>query len=126
MAFTNAQRVAIRRYCGYPLFGSTITPAFGYRYFQSYGDLEYRMTNLTSDEEAVVTTVYLANLPQLETDIFAVRENMDTKQAAVWIWNGKEFPNRRQLYNYVRLELCAFFGVPPGPGLNTGGVGFAV
>src|ERR1700722_8606779 len=54
----------IRRYLGYPVVGlynqspaggSLANLNSGYRYFESYGQLEYRMNQLKPDEEARVT-----------------------------------------------------------------------
>jgi hypothetical protein len=88
--------------------------------------MEYKLVNAQPGEEDEVINYYLPNLDQLKSDIPAVRENLDTKQAAVWYWNDKEFSNRRQLFNYVRRELCAFLGLTPGPYLGTGAISFAV
>lgn len=64
MALTIQTKVNIRRHLGYPLAGlEQISPAGGtlasannaYRFFQSYGQLEYRMNQLAPSEEAVLT-----------------------------------------------------------------------
>jgi hypothetical protein len=64
MALTLQTKVAIRRHLGYPLAGlQRISPAGGtlasannaYRFFESYGQLEYRMNQLAPAEEAVLT-----------------------------------------------------------------------
>lgn len=114
MALTEAEKVDIRRHGGYPMFGDTPNQAFGYRFMQHYGTLEYRMNHL-SDEEAVVVRNYLTNLNQLETDEYSVRDNLDTAEAAVWKRNANEHADRQRLYASWRSKLLAFFGVPPGP-----------
>lgn len=119
MSFTDAEKVAIRRHMGYPVYGGDSTQAFGHRWLQHYGTLEYRMNHLTSDEEAVVRT-HLTRLEQLETDIYGVRENLDTAAAAVWTRNPAEHAEREVLYRSFRLKLCHHFGLPPGPGLASG------
>ena len=84
MAFTTAEKVDIRRFCGYGLYGGAQPlPASGYRFSTQYGVLEYKLNTLGAEEEAVVRTVYLANLSTLETAIFGVGANLDTAQAAV-------------------------------------------
>jgi hypothetical protein len=66
-----------------------------------------------------VITIYLANLNVMETDIFGVRDNLDTDEAAVWKHNKQEIADRSALYNRVRRQLCAFIGFEPGPGLGS-------
>lgn len=126
--FTEAEKTAIRRYCGYPMFGNTPNQAFGHRFMTHYGTLEYRMNHASDTEEAVVRDTYLANLVTLETDIPATRTNMDTAAAAVWTRNARELTDRKALYNHWRRELCGFFGVPEGPSLNSssGNIGIRV
>jgi len=61
---TAAQKSDVRRHLGYPVAGLLrISPAggtlaqgaVGYRFFQAYGFLEYKMNNLNPDEEARLT-----------------------------------------------------------------------
>ncbi|MBO4120280.1 hypothetical protein J5T34_05940 [Cupriavidus gilardii] len=121
MAFTDAEKVDIRRYCGYPVFGGQPVQAFGYRFMQWYGTLEFRMNNLATVEEETVRTSYLANLASLEQAVPASSDNLDTDQAAVWTHNKREVADRMALFNLWRRQLCEFFGVPPGPSLQGGG-----
>lgn len=123
--YTEAQRVAIRRYCGYPMFGGQPVQAFGYRFFQWYGTLEFRMSNGSPEEEAVVLAK-LATLAQLEAAVTGTSENLDTASAGPWVHNPKEFEHRLELYAYHRKELCAFFGVPPGPQFQPTGLRMVV
>ncbi len=115
MAFTDAQKVQIRRYCGYPSFGSVPIPNFAWRYSVQYGDLEFRMNNLSADEQNIVLTIYLAKLPTIEDDIYQVRENIDTARAAVWYRNARELKERVELFDYWRKKLCDFIGAEYGP-----------
>jgi hypothetical protein len=108
------------------MIGQHALPANGYRFFTQYGEMEYKLINMQAEEESEVINYYIPNLDELKADMPAIRENLDTKQAAVWVWNDKEFPNRRTLFNYVRRELCNFLGLTPGPGLSSGGMQFAV
>ena len=121
MSFTDAQKTDIRRHCGYPAFGAGGGAQFaGWRFYQAYGLLEYRMNNLSAAEEAVVTT-YLATLTTLEAAIPAAADNLDTDKAAVWTHNKGEVRDRVALFNGWRRRLCGFLGLPPGPDLAGAG-----
>lgn len=126
MALTEAQMTDVRRYMGYQLAGTSmpITDDNDIVYGQ-FGmvtmSLQKRLTSLTASEEQVLTSIYLAQLNQLETDIFGARENLDTDEAAVWKHNKQEVYDRSGLYNRVRKEMCSFIGFGPGPGLLGGG-----
>jgi hypothetical protein len=118
MAFTDQERVDIRRFCGYPLFGGTPQSFQSYRFFQAYGTLEYRLTNLSADEETTLRTTYLTgpnNLYTLEQAITGATDNLDTDAAAVWTHNKNEVRDRVRLFNYSCRRLMRFLGVPPGP-----------
>jgi hypothetical protein len=122
MAFTEAQRVDIRRHCGFAMFGGVPTQAFGYRYFTRYGTLEFRVNNASPEEETVITDTYLANCNQLEVDLMGASVNLDTDQAAVWKHNKNEVRDRDALLRLWRLKLCSFLGLEGGgPGLNNSG-----
>lgn len=99
MAFTDAEKTAIRRYCGFGVFGNTPTQGFGFRFFTWYGTLEFRMNNLQPTEEDVIRTVYLPNLASLEGAIPTTSANLDTAQAAVWTHNANEQRDRENLFN---------------------------
>jgi hypothetical protein len=120
--FTDAQKTDIRRFCGYGVYGAIATQGFGYRFFTWAGTLEYRLNNLSAAEEAVVINTFLTNLYQLETDVPAVRDNLDTDQAAVWYHNKRELNDRYQLLNSWAKRLCGFLGIPPGQFLSPGGI----
>lgn len=124
MAFSDAEKTDVRRFCGYGAFGGgQPLPASGYRFSTQYGVLEYKLNTLGSAEEAVART-YLTSLALLETDIMGatgVRTNADTEQAAVWKRNANELRERRDLFNGTRRDLCSFLGISPGPGLGNGG-----
>jgi hypothetical protein len=120
MSFTDAQKTDIRRFCGYPVFGQSPNQFVDYRFFQAYGNLEYKMNNLLPEEETVVETVYLAQLYTLETAIPGSGANLDTETAAVWTRNPREPRDRADLFDRWRRRLCAFLGVPPGPGFDAG------
>lgn len=130
MAFTDSEKTDIRRFCGYGAFGGgQPLPASGYRFSTQYGVLEYKLNTLSTAEESVVRTTYLANLTTLETDIIGnsgVRTNLDTDQAAVWFHNKDEYRDRKKLFDGVRRELCSFLGISPGPGLGSSGLTLVV
>jgi hypothetical protein len=118
MAFTDQERVDIRRFCGYPLYGGTPSGFQSYRFFQAYGTLEYRLTNLSANEESTVRSTYLTgpnNLFTLEQAITASSANLDTDAAAVWTHNKNEVRDRRRLFDYSCKQLMRFLGIPPGP-----------
>lgn len=67
MPLTVAQKMAIRRHLKYPVTGNVSqSPAggnlaqgfVGYRFFQSYGALEYKMNNLAPVEEAAILGLF--------------------------------------------------------------------
>lgn len=119
-SFTDAQKVDIRRFCGYPAYGGTPAGFQSWRFFQAYGMLEYRLNNLLP-EEATVVVNYLATLYPLESAIPNAGGNLDTEAASVWTHNAREVADRTALFDGWRRRLCAFLGVPPGPGLTSGG-----
>lgn len=118
MAFSDAEKVEIRRHCGYPLKGGAASAMQNYRFFQSYGTLEYRLNNMSAEEEAVVRSPHLDNLAELELAIAGASDNLDTAKASVWEWNRHEVKDRTALYDQWRRKLCGFLGVPPGPALG--------
>lgn len=126
MALTTAQQVDVRRFMGYSVSGDSTS--FPYRELVysnvSYMGLsiDYRLQHLTSDEEAIVTNVYLTNLTALEAAIVAAGANLDTDVAAVWTRNKREVEDRTALFNQKRRDLCAFLGFKPGPTLGEGGM----
>lgn len=118
---TDEEKVDVRRHCGYPAFGGQPVQAFGHRFFQHYGTLEFRIENMSAAEEAVLRS-YLVRLNQLESDLAGVRENLDTASAAVWTRNPNEHADRERLYRTWVNKLLAFIGVPPGPGQRSSNV----
>lgn len=125
MAFTEAERTDIRRYCGYPAYGAGDAGFQGWRFFQVYGLMEWRISHLTGTEEAVVRR-YLMTLGQLELAIPTAAANLDTDRAAVWTHNANEVRERASLFDDWRRRLCGFLGLPPGPGLGDGGIALVV
>ena len=115
---TDAEKVDIRRFCGYPMYVAGPAGFQSWRFFQAYGVLEFRLNNMAAAEYQVLRQ-HLAQLYPLETAIPAVTGNLDTDQAAVWYRNKNEMADRRALFGNWRRHLCAFLGVPPGPELQS-------
>ena len=125
MAFSDPEKTNIRRYCGYPAYGNSAGGNMGWRFYQAYGALEYRMNNLSPAEEAVVRG-QLQSLAFLESGVPASADNLDTDQAAIWKRNPDEPWHRIRLFGHQRRQLCQFFGIEPGPGLGDGSVRLVV
>jgi hypothetical protein len=118
--FLDSQKTDIRRFCGYPAYGGSDSGFQSWRFFQAYGTLEYRLNNLSPAEEQVVLN-QLTSLYTLEAAIPNAGANLDTSQAAVWTHNPNEAADRSGLFDDWRRRLCAFLGVPAGPGLASSG-----
>jgi len=124
-SFTDAQKTDIRRYCGYPAYGAGASGFQGWRFFQAYGLMEFRLNNL-SDAEIAVVVNYLTTLATLETAITDASSRLDTEAAAVWTRNPYEVRERAALFDDWRRRLCGFLGLPPGPGLGDGSLALVV
>jgi hypothetical protein len=115
----DAERTDARRFCGYPAYGDGDDGNGGWRFYQAYGALEYRLTNL-SVSELVVIRSYLVTLNGLEMAVPGAAANLDTQSAAVWVRNPDEVSDRMRLLTGWSRRLCGFLGIPPGPGLRGG------
>ena len=124
---SDAERVDARRFMGYTVYGSGNSGAgfSGYRYFQTYGEMEFRLTNI-GPSELVVLRAKLAELSTLDAAIATAGNTMGTAQAAVWTRNKTEARDRKALFDDRRRELCGFMGVPPGPALGNGTLSLVV
>ncbi|MDD2878017.1 MAG: hypothetical protein PHT60_13540 [Acidiphilium sp.] len=118
---TEAQKVDVRRFCGYPAYGAGAAGFESWRFFQAYGTLEYRMNNFAPAEVAVVVN-YLATLNALEAAVPLASGNLDTDAAASWQHNQREVRDRDALFDGWRRRLCGFIGVPPGGALESSGI----
>jgi len=118
--FADAEKTDLRRFMGYPAYGAGASGFQGWRFFEAYGTLEFRMNN-ASPSEYQVTRQYLSQLYTLESAILGAGTNMGTDEAAVWKRNKNELRDRLAQFTNWRRTLCAFFGVPPGPELSAGG-----
>ena len=116
---TDAEKTDVRRFCGYPAYGASPSGNTGWRFYQAYGALEYRMTNLSASEEAIARQ-HLGVLRGFEAAIPMAANNLDTAAAAVWTHNPAEVLERQRLERDWGRRLCGFLGVPPGPALLNG------
>jgi hypothetical protein len=127
-ALSDDEKVNIRRFCGYPAYGAGNSGFQGWRFFQAYGLLEYRLgvnqssgvPNMSPSELALLRQ-FLQTLYTLEAAIPSSGSNLDTDSAALWIHNKNELLDRLSLYNIWRRELCGVLGVPCGPALQPSG-----
>lgn len=119
-ALSDAERADMRRFCGYPSYGPGNSGFQGWRFYQAYGLLEYRLTN-ARPEELQVMRLHLSTLYGLESAIWGATANLDTDAAAVWTHNKREVQDRTRLFNQTRTDLCGFLGIPPGPALADAG-----
>jgi hypothetical protein len=124
---TDAQKDDVRRHCGFPVFGlgvGTTPPTFGYRYYEWYLILEYRMNNLGQNQADLLINTYIANCNILEQAILTASGNLDTDRAAVWYHNKKEVQDRFDLYKLWCNRTIEYLGVSSPSKLV--GVGFKV
>lgn len=112
MSFTESEKVEIRKFCGFPLKGNSNTTVFGWRFMVWWGSLEFRLNNLSSEEESEIRLIYLPQLRLIQNDLYASYIDLDTNKAAVWERNPKEISDKRKLYNMARRDLCEFLGIP--------------
>ena len=118
---SDAQMVDVRRFCGYLAFGSGADGNAGWRFYQAYGALEYRMINLSVDEVAVVTNM-LVTLNGFETALAGSIGDLDTDAAGPWTRNKSEVSDREDMLTLWSRRLCSFLGVPAGPAMVMNGL----
>lgn len=118
MALTAQQLVDLRFYMGWSVTGNTTSAPYRelvYSDVSYFGlSIDYRLSNLSQEEENVVTGYFLPNLKSRRDEIQAAADNLDTDRAAIWTRNRSEVGDRTALYNALRRELCSFLGFQPG------------
>jgi hypothetical protein len=127
---TDAQKVDIRRWAGYSAALSGDLAVYSDPIYSHAGPiwglnrltLADKLDGLTSAEEVALTAQYLTPLASLEAGVLGSADNMDTDTAGPWKANARELDERTQLYNRWRRDMCGFLGIPPGPGLGSGGI----
>ncbi len=125
MALSDQQKADVRRFAGYPMLADTVADdsrdfAYGWVSPGVWNTLEHRLNNIKPEEQTRLETVYLTNLLLLEQDVVDSRDNVDTKQAAVWHRNEREIAEKRDLFDDWRRRMCWFIGIAPGPSLGDG------
>jgi len=128
VALSDDEKANVRRFCGYPAYGAGATGFQGWRFFQAYGLLEYRLgqdpvtgiPNMAPAELAILRQ-YLQTLYMLESAIPNAGSNLDTAAAAIWTHNKDEVADRLALYNTWRRQLCGFVGIAVGPAMTENG-----
>ncbi len=125
MPFTDTERTDLRRHCGYPAYGLGNGGFSNWRFYQAYGQLEYRLQRLSGAEETVART-YLSTLATLERAVTDAGAMLDTDTAAAWTRNTREVTERTRLFDDWRRRLCGFLGIPAGPVLGDGGTRIVV
>lgn len=125
MALTSLQAVNVRRYMGYSLSGNSTAAGFRELIYSDVSymglSLDYRLANLSADEETVLVGYFLCNLQAREQDIQNASRNLDTDTAAVWKRNANEIGDRTDMFRSLRIELCNWLGFKPGPTLMNSG-----
>lgn len=119
LPLADGEKTDLRRFCGYPAIGGTSSGEGSWRFFQTFGQFEWKMNNLSPTELAQVR-LYLSQLYPLETAVIGASANLDTEQAASWRHNAREVDDRMGLFDLWRRRLCGFLGVPMGPDLHGG------
>ncbi len=112
--FADSDLVDIRRFAGYPAYGTGVIVFPFPWWFKYYQALETRLQNLSANEATVVQN-YLTQLRTMEAAIPGAGANLDTDKAAVWTHNKNEVRDRMRLYNLWRRQFCDFLGIPFGP-----------
>lgn len=113
------ERTDARRFLGYPAHGVDLSGSMSWGAVQAGGTVEYRLSNLSGAEEAVLRQ-YLATLAGLEQAIPDTGAGLDTASTAGWVRNPRELADRERLFDQWRRRLCAFLGVAPGGALSGG------
>jgi hypothetical protein len=117
---TDDERTWIRHFCGYPPAGTDANDYSSWRFFQTWGLLEYRMQTLAPTEIQKVR-YYLSLLYVLDPQISSMSGTIGVATAGPFERNANEMgERRRQIRDYAK-RLLRSIGVPPGPLFEDGG-----
>ena len=116
---TDAEKTNARRFMGYSVFGTNPSGNMGWQFYQAAGLVEYRLNNLSNEEQTVLRR-YLETLSTLEQSIPEAAAALDTRSAGEWVRNPIELAERSRLLDDWRRRLCAFLGIPLGPEFRGG------
>lgn len=120
-AFSDQEKADIRLFCGFETYGGEGDAGFqGWRYYQEYGLLEFRMNNLAPAEYQNVRLM-LSYLYPIRTAMAAMYATINVAIAASFTRNSSELVDRQQQYTEMRKQLCGAVGIVPGPLLRGGG-----
>jgi hypothetical protein len=119
---TDAQRIDIRRWMGYPSLADDELDFVRWTSRYSSMTLTERLDALTSTEQTILVARFLDKLDTLEDAVTSAGDNLDTLEAGPWKANPREVQQRTALFKQLRRDLCAFLGFEPGPGLGPGGI----
>lgn len=146
MALTETNKVDVRRHLGYGPKGIEIggNSFIGYRFFLKEGQLEYKLLNMTPEEELVLVGTgnqppavpanpnftdpstdivydgYLRICNFLEGAMATVTDNLDIEKAGDYTASKLEMPNRIKLYRYWCEKMASFLGTPSKLNQNRG------
>ena len=116
LPLTDAERVAVREFTGYGLYGPGPGSQSFHRFTVGYQSLEYRMGAMLP-AELVITRDHIATCTAAKAAWRSGADNLDTDQAAIWYRNRREMGDRRAYYRECRRDLARFMGIPTGPEL---------
>jgi hypothetical protein len=117
---TDTQKTDARRFMGYGFAG--LNSSFSvYRFFEIDGLMEWRLSNCTDTEIAVIIAL-LATLNAQEQALFGSTANLTIDTVGPFKHNANEIRDRNALHNLTRRKLCGCFGLPAGPDLAGSGI----
>lgn len=119
-ALSDRQKQAIRRLCGYSTSVREINSFDAWRFYQSSGTLDYRISVLVPVEIKVVIQ-YIETLLVLEANL--PQDNMGDVIVDTTTWRPDidEVRSKHSMFDDWRRRLCGFLGVPAGPKLLSPG-----
>ena len=117
---TEQQKTDARRMMGYSARGAGNYGFESYRYFTYYGDMEFRLANMSQSDGDTFVGIYLTQCLAAEQQIFAARSNLQVDEASIYKHNKAEIAQLRKEFTKLRMAMCDFIEVPAGPNLDKG------